>query len=192
MYLEKDMSMKINEKDREKIISEISECQGRILQTLVPTIIAIGLISIADREEFALITSVTAFSVLFGTSVYVASLSYKIFRNSSFIRALTDRAETSNTIYWEEALSKFNKYQSPPAIIGYETRTIAVVYLVFSLTYTYMFYEIYPLVTTVLGFVLATVALRILFIPNSAETYHRKWTRVLDGYKDSSDKKQQT
>jgi len=174
--------MEIDEKDRDKIIAEISECQGRILQTLVPTIIAVGLISIADREKFALITLITAFSVLFGTSVYVASLSYKIFRNSSFIRALTDRVTSKNTVYWEEALSKFNQYQSPPAIIGYETKTIGIVYLVFSLTYVFMFYELDPLITCILGFVLAAVAFRILFIPSSATKYHTKWKKVLDGY----------
>jgi len=183
--------MEIHNKDRDKVIAEISECQARILQTLVPTIIAVGLISIADREKFALITSVTAFSVLFGTSLYVASLSYKIFRNSSFIRALTDLT-TSDTVYWEEALSKFNKNQSPPTIIGYETKTVAIVYLVFAITYIYMFYELAPLITCVLGSVLAIVALKILFIPNSADKYHKKWKEVIDSYNDQSGKVNKT
>jgi hypothetical protein len=72
------MALEIDKKDHDKVLSEISDCQGRILQTLVPTIISVGLISIADRENIALITLVTSFSVLFGSSLYVASLSYKI------------------------------------------------------------------------------------------------------------------
>lgn len=45
------MDILINQKDREKIILEISECQNRIVQIMVPTIISVGLISIADREN---------------------------------------------------------------------------------------------------------------------------------------------
>ncbi len=175
--------MNLEEKDRDKIYSEIAECQSRILQTLVPTIIAVGLISIADREKFALITLITAFSVLFGTSIYVASLSYKIFRNASFISAITDTNTTDGrTVYWEEILSRFNREQSPPIIIGYETKTIAVVYLVFSVTYIFMFYEMNPLITVFLGAILVLVALRILLIPSAAEKYRAKWKAVLNSY----------
>ncbi len=177
--------MNIEEKDRDKVISEISECQGRILQTLVPTILAMGLISIADREKFALITSVTAFSVLFSTCLYVTSLSYKIFRNASFIRVLTERNAKHETFYWEEVLSKFNKHQSPPKIIGYETKTIAIIYLVFSFTYIFMFYEIDPLVTMMLGLILTVTAIRMLFIPNFSDKYYEEWTKILDEYDES-------
>ncbi len=146
-----------------------------------------GLFSIADREKFALITLITAFSVRFGTSIYVASLSYKIFRNASFISAITDTNTTGErTVYGEEMHSRFNREQSPPIIIGYETKTIAMVYLVFSVTYIFMFYKMSPLITVFLGSILVLVALRILLIPSAAGKYRAKWKAVLTGYHNPS------
>ncbi len=174
--------MKIEEKDREKVLAEISECQGRILPTLVPTILSVALISIADRKNFALITLVSAFSVLFASSLYVASLSYKIFRNASFIRVFTGHIESEDKVHWEKALSKFNENKSSPMIIGFETKTIAIIYIVFSMAYTLMFYSINSILAVLLGIVLAIVALRIYFIPSYSNRYDQKWERVLEGY----------
>ena len=172
--------MKLEENDRQKVIDEIAASQERILQTFVPTIIAVGLIAIADRDTFATITLVSAFAVLFGSSLYVASLSYKIFRNACFIRALTDIAPKSNTIHWEDILSRFNKEQTPPKIIGYETRTIAFIYMIFSLAFIYMFYEINLPMTLLFGTMLFIVALRIFLIPRDADRYHRRWLLLLN------------
>ena len=173
------MELKIEEKDRDKVLTEISECQGRILQTLIPTIISVGLISIADRKNIALITLFSAFSVLFASSIYVASLSYKIFRNATFIRALTDHNGKSNTIHWEKALSIFVKRENPPFFLGYETRTISIIYLVFSLAYIFIFYGISSILSVFLGVILALVSIRIYFIPEHAEEYYLKWKKIL-------------
>jgi len=171
--------VKLDENDRQKVIDEIAACQERILQTFVPTIIAVGLIAIADRENFATITLVSAFVVLFGSSLYVASLSYKIFRNACFIRALSEIAPSA-TVHWEDMLSRFNKAQTPPRIIGYETHTVAFIYVIFSLAFVYMFYEINLPVTLLFGAMLFTVALRLFLIPRGADRYHKQWLAILE------------
>ena len=68
------MNPEICEKNRNQALTELQSCQERTLQTFVPTIIAVGLIAIADRGNFALVTLASSFAVLFGSSMYVASL----------------------------------------------------------------------------------------------------------------------
>lgn len=171
--------MQVFDKDREKVVAEISDCQSRILQTLVPTIISVGLISIADRENIALITLFSAFAVLFASSLYVGSLTYKIFRNAAFIRALTDLNQSDSHICWEKALSVFVKSEAPPKIVGSETRAISIIYLVFSFAFIFMFYGINPLMSALLGVILIFVALRIYILPSSSEKYYESWKRIL-------------
>jgi len=87
------MSLNKNNFDRDQGRTELEQCQERIMQTLAPILIVVGLISIADRENVALITLCSSFTVLFGSSLYVASLGYKIFRNTTFIQALNERTD---------------------------------------------------------------------------------------------------
>jgi len=171
--------VKLDENDRNKVVAEIADCQGRILQVFVPTIIAVGLISIADRQNIATITMVCAFVVMFGSSLYVANLSYKIFRNACFVRAVTTLAPKDGVVHWEEMLSRFNREQAPPAIIGYETRTIAFIYMIFAGAFFYMFREIDLLSSALFAAVLFAVALRMFLIPNAAERFHRQWVEIL-------------
>jgi|GEM_PF-6655017 len=172
--------MELSEKDKDKIVGEISDCQGRIVQTFVPTIIAVGLISISDRENFALVTIISSFAVLFGSSLYVASLSFKIFRNASFLEEYNRILGSGKVTDWERLLTAFWEKQSTPIIIGYETRSIAVVYFVFSLAFLGMFYELgHTLILISLFAALIFVALRILFIPARAKNYRATWNDVL-------------
>ena len=60
----------------------------------------------------------------------------------------------------EKALSIFSKKANPPKIIGYETRTIAVIYFVFALVYT----------------------LTILQVPSKSQEHYAMWKEVLDTY----------
>jgi len=170
----------VEENDRQKVIDEIAASQERILQTFVPTIISVGLIAIADRETFATITMVCAFAVLFGSSLYVASLSYKIFRNACFIRALGKLSPDTGVLHWEDMLSRFHKAMTPPPIIGYETRTVAFIYMIFALAFIYMFYEIDLVMSVVFGILLFVVGLRIYLIPRNADRYHQQWLQILN------------
>lgn len=174
--------MHIQDWDRDKVISEMSDCQSRILQILVPTLVSVGLISVADREHFAIITIICAFSVLFYSSFYSASLSYKIFRNASFIRALSERKGATTSFNWEAALAKFNSTKSAPRVLGYETKTLATVYLVFVLSFVFMFIDIETVLSLVLGVILVVVAVRIYLIPGYADKYLSNWKEVMSEF----------
>lgn len=180
------MEFKVNEKDREKVAAEISEAQGRIIQIFVPTILAVGLISIADKENFALITLFASFAILFGSSLYIANLSYKIFRNATFIKAASEKEEPkeSGVIHWEKALSLFAAKKEQPKIIAYETKTIAVIFIVFALIYTMMFYKMNALLSVVFGVILLSLAIKIFLIPSRSKEFYETWKSVLDSYHD--------
>jgi hypothetical protein len=146
----------------------------------VPTIIAIGLISVADRQKFAFITLVCSFAILFGSALYVASLSYKIFRNAAFIQALMDVHKNGTCLTWESALRLFNKEVEAPRILGSETKTISAIYATFSATYVLMFYEISVYFSFLFGVVLFAIAVRIWFIPRKHASYYDAWKKVLN------------
>lgn len=166
------------EKNRDQVLSELQACQDRTLHTLVPTIIAVGLISIGDREYFALVTLISSFAVLFGSSLYVASLAYKIFRNGSYLQVLSEYDPAADMHSWNAALQKFNKVAKIPKIIGFETKTIAVIYLAFAGSFTLMFYGIHNLLAPILGGILVLIALQIALIPRMSATYLSHWRQV--------------
>lgn len=170
----------MNKFDREQVRSELELCQDRIAQTLVPTIIAVGLISIADRENIVLVTLSSSFSVLFASSLYVASLSYKIFRNTTFIQAINELHTSESNDYWWGALMKFNDNSKPPLFIGFETRAISVVYFVFAIAFIFMFYDVNPLLSIGLGLILISVAARIFLLPKATEKMLRHWRLVIN------------
>ncbi|MCW9026600.1 MAG: hypothetical protein OQJ77_04720 [Thiovulaceae bacterium] len=178
------MDLVIAEKDRDKVLKEISDSQNRILQIFVPTIIAVGLISIADKDKFALITLFAFFAILFASSLYISSLSYKIFRNASFLNAVDSKASNVNdgTIHWEKAFSLFSKKASIPKIIGYETKTIAVIFVMFSIVYIAMFFSMNPLLSIGLGLVLIIISIRMLLLPSKSKNYLKIWQDVLEDY----------
>ena len=175
--------MQLNSDDRNKILTEISECQSRILQVFVPTIIAVGLISIADKDKFALITLFSSFAILFGSSLYVTNLSYKIFRNATFLKVINENNKTNeDEIYWENALSLFHTKIAPPKVIGYETKTIAVIYMMFSIVFIFMFFSINLFFSLVCGILLLLIAYKMLTLPNASNQYYENWKEVLKHY----------
>lgn len=143
---------------RDQVLAELEKCQDRVMQTLVPTIISVGLISIADRENVVSITLFACFAVLFSSSLYVASLSHKIFRNTTFIQALNEQDASESDLSWWAALSKFQVLEKPIPVIGFETTTISVVYGVFSIAFFFMFQEINFLLSLLLGLLLQLVS----------------------------------
>jgi hypothetical protein len=180
------MEFKVHEKDREKVITEISEAQARIIQIFVPTILAVGLVSITDKENLALVTMFASFAILFGSSLYITNLSYKIFRNATFIRAVSEKEQTkdSGVIHWEKALSIFVSKKEQPKIIAYETKTIAVIFIVFALIYILMFYKMNLILSIVFGIILLILAIKIFLIPSKSNEYYETWKSVLNNYHD--------
>ncbi len=130
----------LHEEDLKKVVREIEQLQGRVLQTLVPTILAFGLIAFAGGEQINYLTLGGAFAVLFTSSLYVASLSYKIFRNSAFLQVFHHHANTEDTIYYENLMAKYRKKKGEPVIINAETTTASIIYAVLSFTFFFIFY----------------------------------------------------
>lgn len=165
--------------NREQALGELKDCQERTLKTLVPTIIAVGLTSIANRENFAIVTLISSFAILFSSSLYVASLAYKIFRNGVYLEVLNEKDSSTSEKSWNSHLQEFNSLKKPPLIIGRETTTVGVIYLVFSSSFILMFYEIHLLLTCFLGATLAAVAVRIFRLPKLSTKQKEHWEQVL-------------
>ena len=106
-------SVTLDDKSREKVIKEISELQARVLQTLVPTILALGLIAVAASAKLGssdgtggfepkIIMGCT-FAILFTSGLFVAALSYKIQFNGNCLRVFPPRDSKKGEVDWEEA-----------------------------------------------------------------------------------------
>lgn len=52
--------------------------------------------------------------------------------------------------------------------------------MIFSLAFTYMFYEIELVMSVVLGILLFIVGLCIYLIPRHADRYHQQWLQILN------------
>ena len=101
-----------------------------------------------------------------------------------FLKALSDTTnnETSNTIHWEKALSLFTQQAIPPKIIGYETKTIAVIYMMFSIVFIVMFFPMSFYYSVGLGAILFFIAFKIFSLPNKAGEYYNTWVEVIESY----------
>lgn len=156
------------EEAREKISSEIKECQDRVVRVLVPTIISFGLASVgnmgaqggvifSDRIVFGAL-----FAVLFSSSLYIASLSYKIFERAAFLRYF---AREEERLEWEEVVQRYREEHSP-RFIGSETSAVAWIYTTLAVTFGVLFWDQFdPLVVGGCTLVLLAVAIRIWLLP---------------------------
>lgn len=166
--------IKIPDTEKARVQSEISDCQGRILKVLMPTLLSLGAISLAKVESSPFLTLASAFAVLFSSSLYIASLSYKIFRNATFLKVLIAHAP-DQTNSWEDALIRFNGLKKPPFFIGYETRTIGFIYLIFAACFYVMFKDVAYGWAIGLGLAIACIAARILLIPTRVTQMTKQW-----------------
>lgn len=169
--------MSVDEKDREKVETEIETCQARVIQTLVPTILALGLISIADPQSIRNVTMGCAFAVLFSSSLYVASLSYKIFLNASFLQVFGRTDIKKNKIYWEDALSEYRK-KHLPMIIHSETTTAAAIYMVLSFMFFFIFHKVNLIASFVAAAVLLFNSICIFLVYKRRHKCLKKWQDV--------------
>lgn len=181
-------NFKLHEEDRKAFHDEIQQCQSRVLQTLVPTILALGLIAVADPKNIGGLSLGCAFAVLFSSSIYVASLSFKIFRNASFLDTFSDREAEQGSEYvrLSDAISFFNDQSISPTVLRAETSTAALIYLVLALTFGYIFYSVNLIVTIVCTVILLSVSLRIIHIYRSFSKYKEVWEGYISEKNSSS------
>ncbi|NIV03606.1 hypothetical protein GWN26_13275 [Candidatus Saccharibacteria bacterium] len=174
-------SITVDSGDLEKVKNEIDQMQTRVIQILVPTILGFGLIAIADPQSIRDITMGCAFAILFSSSLFVTALSYKIFRNASFLQIFAKAESTRETVYWEDALSDFRKKGGVPRIVHSETTAVATIYAVMAFTYFFMFYRISLVAAAVLSLILLIVAIRMFLLYQNLEKFDNTWKKVKKG-----------
>ncbi len=166
----------LTEDDRRYVESEIQGAQTRVMQTLVPTILSLGLIAICNTNQLGRVSMGCAFGVLFSSSLYVAALSYKIFRNGAFLAAFPP-AEKPGALRWERLLTDFNE-QRKQTIIQAETPTAAVIYAVLALTFLFIFVPAEPVLACGGTAVLLVVSLLIFSIYRRKREFKGRWTTI--------------
>jgi len=181
-------SLHVYQKDREKVVTEIAQCQARVVQTMVPTILALGLIAVADAEKAGVLTFGCAFAILFCSSLYVASLSCKIFQNGAFLKVFGPDEPEPSVVYWEDALATFREKDTMFPIHS-ETWAAAVIYVVLSLTFFFIFYRERPIAATVCAVVLLSVAIGVAVIYSRAAVYEKRWIATKDELLEERDRK---
>lgn len=151
------------EADRDKVTQEISQCQSRVIQTMVPTILALGLIAVADSNCVGILTLGCCFSILFCSSLYVACLSHKIFKNSRFLKVFCRPQARKGTVYWEHALDRYRS-STDRLPLSSETVTAGTIYAVLAMTFFFVFHESYPVASLVCALLLLAVAFAIFAV----------------------------
>lgn len=184
--------MKVDTGDWHKIRREIEQCQARVLQTLVPTILSLGLIAFsrfvneAEVGSPPYITMGATFAVLLASSLYIASLSYKIFMNAGFLSVFAEKKP--DTIYWEDVVVKFRELAGRPRIIHSETTTAAMIYIILTAIYVFIFASlsavraslgamVFLIISTLL---LISVAIRIYWAFYDSKNQKDAWQQIYD------------
>lgn len=167
----------VDQKDRDTVQTELSQCQARVLQTLVPTILALGVIAIAQSQNIKDVTLGCTFATLFSSSLYVASLSYKIYRNASFLRTFVATDIEENKIRWEEIISEYRQKHRPFPFHS-ETTTAGSIYVVLALTFLFIFYRIDLIAASVGTVLLLLVAFSIFTIYAKRGSYQETWEEI--------------
>ncbi|MFC1947531.1 hypothetical protein ACFLXY_06400 [Chloroflexota bacterium] len=183
--------MQVDERDWDKVTKEIEQCQSRVLQTLVPTVLALGLIgfsgmSMSTESSFPPYFAMGAtFAVLLATSLYIASLSYKIFMNGTFLSVFAPKQ--SDIIYWERVVKLFRGEPSgKPKIIHSETTTAGTIYMILALTYIFIFASIDAvreslgalIFLIISGIILLGVAFTIFWTYQRYDTLKANWEKI--------------
>jgi hypothetical protein len=187
----------VHDADITQVVGEMQQMQSRVMQTLVPTILALGLISFAGRESINYLSFGGAFAVLFTSSLYVSSLSYKIFRNAAFLSVFNRKVDTKDTIYYENLMKKYRSIKHDPPVIHAETTTAAIIYLVLSITFFFIFFmEKGNDLTFLIAIIVATVILLfnclilwLIYInrDNSCELWEKIRDELIDSESDIRD-----
>lgn len=167
--------MKIHKEDREKLVSEISKCQERITQILGPTIFALGVLGVSDIEKQMEMTMTCMFSVLFLSGMFILTLSYKIYRNASFIKVFSTK--NNKEVYWENMLAEFRKEEKLPPIIHAEATTIGVVYLVMSVVF-FMLFKRHFIFASFFTCLLLIIPISMFCIYAKSKHYDSIWKKI--------------
>ena len=170
--------IQLSNKDRDKVMDEISQCQARVLQTMVPTILALGLLAIAQKDSIPGLALGCGFAILFCSGLYVAALSHKIFRNAGFLAIFSDNLlQDDHTINWESVLNRYPGTHREFPIYS-ETTTAGTIYLALALTYFYVFFAKNPIAVNICTVLLIGVSALIFYTYFRREIHRERWKKV--------------
>ncbi len=166
-----DKRFELSESACKKAKAEIENCQKRIIQIMAPTIVAFGITGISSIGEGSgeniLFIFLALFAVLFSSSLYIASLSYKIFKNAAYLRKYAKKED------WEK-LMEIERGLYRTWFIGTETSAIGCIYILLSvifgiifpvrfwMTFTNLLLRLLPIICVAILF---AVALLIWMLP---------------------------
>lgn len=182
-----DEGLRLSESAEDALNREIESCQDRIVRVLVPTIVsfgitAVGRVGVSGGGVVSYdVLFAALFAVLFSSSLYIASMSYKIFERAAFLRVLSEQ-DTD----WETVVSEYRSAYSP-RVIGSETSAIGWIYMVLAVMFGVLFLEkVWFPATAGATVLLFAVALRIWLIPRdrSERRVDRRVEAVLESFED--------
>ncbi len=173
-----EMTGRISAKDRDKVMEETSQCQARVVQTMVPTILALGLLAVAPPGNLDGIALGCAFAIVFCSGLYVACLSFKIFRNAAFLSVFSDWIDRKDgTINFEDLIGRY-RGGGRAFPIHSETTTAGIIYLALAATFFYIFHGKSILAARVCATALVVVSGFILATYYSRGIHTKRWMKV--------------
>lgn len=114
----------------------------------------------------------------FCSSLYVASLSYKIFVNAGFLAEfLSIKINESKTVHFEHIIGLYRKMHKLFPIHT-ETTTTGVIYAVLALTFFFIFYKEYVIASIICLLILLIIALSILLIYFYRDLFRKRWHKI--------------
>ena len=185
------MNIRTDKKSRDKVEQELFQLQSRVIQTLVPTILGIGLVSvgtvaIGGQPEPTKVTAGATFAILFTTSLYIASLTFKIFMNAAFL-SVFDPSTEQGKISWEEAVGKYRRGIYLLGFLRAESMAIGIIYVVLAATFLYMFFDVGDdtfsrAILYVSTGVLVLTALLIILVYATRTRHDKRWSDIKTEY----------
>tara|TARA_B100001964_G_C14021177_1_gene503919 strand:- start:199 stop:777 length:579 start_codon:yes stop_codon:yes gene_type:complete len=172
-----DQEFKLRDSDRAKVEKEISSLQQRVIRIIIPTMLSIGLVSIAGTEEYGKVAMAGTFAILMSSGMFVAALSYKIFQNAAFLRVFVTPVGDPAELSWEDALIRFRRGWIS-LIIPTETTAAAIIYFLFAGAYLYAFKDVDPTVAYITYGVLNVTPASLLFFYFWRRSNEKRWETI--------------
>jgi hypothetical protein len=167
--------MDFKENDYKYVTEEMQRCQKRIASTIVSLILSIGLIGTSKftGTKVAHISMYSHFGVLLCASLYISSLTFKIFRNAAFIQYMN---AIQNIPAWEAVLEKFNE---KTRVSLYETTAVWFIFLFLDLAYCVL-YITEDWIFVVISFIILLIPLILILLFMRKRYYVNKWKDSLE------------
>lgn len=154
----------------QKLKQEIANYQDHSFRVMIYTMMIVGGITgVKSSSDMMLFVGVSV--VLFSSLIYLIVVANKIFAIGTYIAVFHEEEKRKS---WDSLLPEFrSKFK-----FLYETKAIAVIYLMVSVGFLYFFLSVNAwFVPTVFGiFILLCIIL--FFTPNRGKAYKKEWEKL--------------